>query len=188
MNFNSPALTFSTAVIAVLISIAAVFFAWKQVDVSQTHNRLSVVPLLQITPYLEGKAGKNGLFLSNDGLGPAIIKGFSVRSGGVVAEGFSSDRWREVIATTSANPDCFGTGWPKGETVLKAGTEVPLVFGTRAAESDACLIDVVKLIGGKPIEISIEYQSVYGEKKHLVANSSMNSQSLESLYRKLVAR
>jgi len=188
MNFGHPAITFGTAASAVLISMAAAFFAWKQVDVSQTHNRLSVTPLLQITPYMEGKTGRNGLFLSNDGLGPAIVKGFSVRSGGVVAAGFESDRWHEVIATTLANPACFGTGWPKGESVLKPGAEVPLVFGTRAEGSDACLIEVVKLIGGNPVEISVDYESIYGERKRLLANSKVSSKSLENLYRKLVAK
>lgn len=43
---------------------------------AQKHNRVSVAPLLQLTPYAEGKTGKNGIYLSNVGLGPAVITGF----------------------------------------------------------------------------------------------------------------
>lgn len=184
MKYSHLAIQSIAAALAVCISIIAAVFAWQQVGISRTHNQLSVIPILQITPYLEGKSGRNGLYLSNDGLGPAIIKGFSVRSGGVVASGFESDRWTEVLATTVANPACFATGWPKGETTLKAGIEVPLVFATKAEGAEVCLVELVKLIGGNPIEIGIEYESIYGEKKHLAANSKVFSKTLDALYRK----
>jgi hypothetical protein len=71
MKFNHIAIQTISATLAVLISIIAAVFAWKQVEISRTHNQLSVMPILQITPYLEGKGGRNGLYLSNDGLGPA---------------------------------------------------------------------------------------------------------------------
>ena len=188
MNLSHSAIQSTAAATAVCISIFAALFAWQQVDVSRTHNRLSVAPLLQITPYLEGKAGRNGLYLSNVGLGPAIVKGFSVKSGAFSASGFESDRWTEVLATTAANPACFATGWPKGETALKAGSEVPLVFATKADGAEICLGEVIKLIGGSPVEINVDYESIYGEKKHLSTNSRVNSKTLDALYRKLVAR
>jgi hypothetical protein len=147
-----------------------------------------VLPILQITPYLEGKGGRNGLYLSNDGLGPALIKGFSVASGGVTARGFESDRWAEVLATTEANPACFATGWPKGETTLRAGVEVPMVSTTKAEGMEVCYSELIKLVGGKPIEIEVQYESMYGEKKVLSANSRVFSRTLGTLYQRLTTR
>lgn len=135
---------------------------------------------------MEGKGRRNGLYLSNDGLGPAIIKAFAVKSAGVAATGFESDRWAEVLSTTRANPVCFATGWPKSDTAIRAGLEIPLVYVTNAEGAELCLAELVKLIGGSPIEIDVDYESIYGEPKHLAANSKVISKTLEALYRRLV--
>ncbi|WP_371325343.1 hypothetical protein VX159_07440 [Dechloromonas sp. ZY10] len=172
---------------AVFISILSAIFAWQQVDVSRVHNRKSVMPILQVTPYMEGKERRNGIYLSNDGLGPAIVKGFSVSSGNVVASGFGSDRWSEVLSATTLNSSCFATGWPKGETAIRAGSDMPLLSITNADGYDMCMVELVKLIGGKPIEINIEYESIYGDVMHLSATSKISSQTLDSLHKKLVA-
>lgn len=170
---------------AVCISIFAAVFSWQQVEISRVHNRKSVEPILQITPYMEGKGRRNGLYLTNDGLGPAILKGFSVKSGGVVASGFGSDRWFEVLATTVSLPACFATGWPKGEVALRPGIEIPLVSLTNAEGTEICGLELVKLIGGKPIEIRVQYESIYGEPKMLTADSKVVSRTLDALYKKL---
>jgi hypothetical protein len=188
MKLTHTKMQSGAAALAVLISVFAAAFAWQQVEVSRVHNRLSVIPILQTTPYMEGKGRRNGLYLSNDGLGPAIIKSFSVKSGGVTANGFESDRWAEVLSTTLANPACFATAWPKGETALRAGLEVPLVYITNAEGAELCLIELVKVVGGSPIEMSVEYESVYGEERHLSANSKVISRTLEALYKKLAPR
>lgn len=185
MSVNHTAIQSIASAAAVLISITAAVFAWQQVEVGRVHNRLSVTPILQITPYLEGKSGRNGLFLSNDGLGPAIVKSFEVRSNGITASGFGADRWDEIIATTAANPLCFGRGWPKGETTLKAGSEVPLVYVTKAEGAEGCMAELVKLVGGSAIEIEIGYESIYGEPKHLSANSKAVSRTLSNMYQML---
>jgi hypothetical protein len=134
---------------------------------------------------LEGKSGRNGIYLSNDGLGPAIIKNFSVKSGGVVASGFESDRWTEIIATTAANPLCFGTAWPKGEVALKAGLEIPLVFITRAEGAEICYAELIKLVGGNAIDISVEYESIYQEKQVITRNQKVFSRTFDALYKKV---
>ena len=187
-RMNHIAIQSIAAALAVCISIFAAVFAWQQVEVSRIHNRKSVAPILQITPYMEGKNRRNGLYLSNDGLGPAIVRGFSVKSGGVVASGFASDRWAEILATTSANPVCFATAWPKGETAIRAGVEVPLVYVKNAEGAELCMGELVKLIGGPPIEITVEYESIYGEAIHRSANSRVFSSTLDTLYKKLIGQ
>lgn len=188
MKMNHITIQSIAAASAVCISVLAAVFAWQQVELGRQHNRLSVLPLLQITPYMEGKGGRNGLYLSNDGLGPALIKGFSVVSSGVTARGFESDRWAEVLATTEANPSCFTTAWPKGETIVRPGVELPMVITTKADGMEACYAELIKLVGGKPIEIEVQYESIYGEKKMLSANSKIFSRSLDIWYRRLTTR
>ena len=175
--------TFAT--LAFVVSIMATWFAWQQVVVSQTHNKLSVLPILQITPYLEGENGRNGLYISNDGLGPATIKSFSVKSNGATASGFEADRWAEVLSATNLDPNCFATAWPKREATLKAGDSSPLLYVADVANKKTCLLEMVRLIGGNPIYIAIDYESIYKEKRHLSADSKIFSKTLDSLYQKL---
>lgn len=188
MKLSHETIQSGTALLAVFASIVAVVFTWQQVEMSRRHTRLSVTPILQITPYLEGKGGRNGLYLTNDGLGPAIIKGFSIKSGNIVASGFESDRWSEILRTASINPACFGTGWPKIESTIRPGVEIPLVFATKAPGTEVCLVEVVKLIGGNPIEINVEYESIYSEPKHLGASSRIYSSTVDALYRSLTEK
>ena len=188
MRINQNVIQIAVTAAAIPVSIAAALFAWKQVELGREHNRLSVAPILQITPYAEGKGGKNGLFMTNDGLGPAIIKSFSIRSGGVVAEGFGANRWSEIVALTDANPLCFASGWPKGETALRAGAEVPLLVLTKADGMEACLLELIKLVGGRAIDIEVTYESMYEEKKTLRTDTRITSKALETLYHSLTGQ
>lgn len=188
MEKRNSRLSVVLSAVALVVAIAAAYFAWMQVDVSRVHNRLSVMPILQLTPYLEGPGGKNGIYLSNDGLGPAIIEGFSVKVGEVVASGFEEDRWSEMLGMTEALPDCFAAGWPKANTALKASAEESLIRITQADIRSTCYGEMVKLVGGRPLEIRVDYRSMYGEKKQLVADSRIVSKKLEKLYRALVSK
>lgn len=170
---------------AALAAIFAAVFAWKQVELSREHNRLSVMPILQVTPYLEGKGKRNGLYLSNDGIGPGILKGFSVKSAGVTATGFESDRWPEILSANHLSLDCFAMAWPKGEAALKVGYETPLLALSNAELLRPCLIELIKLVKDPLVEVRIEYESIYGEKKYFTTNSKISSSAVDELWKRL---
>lgn len=188
MNLSHPVIQTIIAVLALCISIIAATFAWQQVEISRVHNKLSVTPLLYITPYAEGKSGRNGLYVSNVGLGPAIINNFSVKAEGVVASGFESDRWPEILTALHINPTCFATGWPKRQSAVKAGDELLLLNITKADGADACFTEIIKLIGGKGVELTIGYESIYGDKKLVSENSKINSTSVQRLHQQLFGK
>lgn len=43
---------------------------WQFKD-TREHNKLSVKPIINITPYIEAEGGRYGVYVSNQGLGPA---------------------------------------------------------------------------------------------------------------------
>jgi hypothetical protein len=176
------------AILALCISFAAAIFAWLQIEVSREHNRKSVTPILHITPYAEGKGGRNGIYLSNSGLGPAIIKKFSVKSGSTSANGFELDKWSEVLRASNVNSNCFATGWPKSDAAVRAGIEESLLYVTNSEYNGICNMELVKLIGGQGVEISIEYESIYGELRRVSASSKIKSESIELLYSNLFGK
>lgn len=178
----------AVAVLALFISVIAAVFSWQQVEVARVHNRLSVTPTLHITPYAEGKTGRNGLYVSNVGLGPAVIKEFSAKSGQVVASGFESDRWPELLAASNINPLCFATAWPRRESAVKAGEELPLLFLTKADDGNSCYVEMIKLIGGRGVDVEIRYESLYGESKSVAEGSKISSESIHLLHDKLFGK
>ena len=140
---------------ALVVSIVAAGFAALQVKVAadqneaaERHNKVTVAPLIRVIPYAEGKGGRNGLFVSNVGLGPATISGFSATAGAINASGFEADHWPEILAAAGAIPMCFATGWPRAGSVVRAGEELPLVYITRAEGFETCHAEMIKLMGG----------------------------------------
>lgn len=160
------------AVGALIVSLLAAGFAWQQVEVSRVHNMKSVAPILQITPYAEGIGRRNGIYLTNDGLGPGIIKHFAIRSIGGEAQGLGVDRWAEVLGSAGIDPRCFAAGWPREGAAIKAGLETGLLTLTTAPNLEApCLLQVIKLVDAVDIEVEVTYESVYGESRTAKASS-----------------
>ncbi|WP_312244293.1 hypothetical protein [Stutzerimonas nitrititolerans] len=149
------------SICAILVSVLALCISLWQGVVAREHNRLSVSPKLIGTPALEGKGGKNGLYLSNVGLGPAIVQQAKL----VVNErefDFTKNPWPEILSVVGVERLCFSTSWlPVGSTV-KSQEVVSLLSVTRA-DLGACYLEAMKLISGNEIAIEIKYESMYGE-------------------------
>lgn len=166
------------AVVATAVSLAAAFFSWKQLEISREHNRLSLQPALQLAPYAEGPGGRNGLYLSNEGIGPARLTGFEVRAGQHVFPKLGQDQWKEALAAVGVEPSCFASGWPQPATVLRVGFERELLRLTRAERSDPCYMELIKLIGGQGVDVVIDYESMYEDRQQLEGTSRANKPSL----------
>ncbi len=173
--------------IALVASILAVVFSWQQNNITKEHNRLSVKPILQLTPMVEGGNKRNGLYLSNIGLGPAIIKEFEVRTKKVVASGFSSDQWKLVLDSVGLKHDCFAPGWPTENTAIKASDEIALLGITTSDMRDRCMPEMIGLVGGEEVLITITYQSIYGDTYVEHATSTINSNTVRETYKQYKA-
>jgi hypothetical protein len=173
------------AVTALCVSLASALFAWWQVDVTQTHNRRSLMPIIQVTPYLEGPSGRNGLYLTNDGLGPATLVDFQVKAGDLVVTGLDEDRWPQLLTAAKLNPNCFSTAWPRRNATIRPGVETPLLQLTKAAKSEVCFGEALKLAAGPGLQIQIDYDSIYSERVRLNTDSRIRSNTLEQAYRSI---
>lgn len=167
---------------ATFISMAAAFFSWQQLEVSRDHNRRSLRPVLQLTPWAEGEGGKNGLYLTNEGGGPAFLTNIEVHAGQHVFAGLGRDEWAAALNAISVNNKCFGGGWPQPATALRAGFDRELLRLKRSVGDPACFTEMVKLAGGPGLKIAIEYESIYGEKFWLHASSNANNPQLAEAF------
>lgn len=150
------------SVSAVLISLFAVGLSWWQLEVGREHNRLSVRPLVIVTPYLEGPGGRNGLYLSNEGLGPAVLKDMKAVVAGKSFGGLGMSHWRQILKELNANPLCFSQAWPTYESVLKVGEELPILSLTKA-DLPICGSAAFELLTQRKMSMQVDYASLYGE-------------------------
>lgn len=171
--------------IALIASILAVIFSWQQNSITKEHNRQSVKPILQLTPMAEGDGKRNGLFLSNVGLGPAIIKKFEVSTKNNNVSGFESDKWDSILTAANVKADCFATAWPTNNATVQVDGEVPLLSITNSDNHDKCLPEMIGLVGGDEIQVKITYQSIYGDTFVENATTAIRSKTVDNLYKLL---
>lgn len=152
----------SASLFAVVISGVALGLSWWQLEISREHNRISVQPVIAITPYLEGPSGRNGVFLANQGLGPAKLTSFNVTVNGQTFEGLGRNQWPEVIRKAGSEPSCFKHGWPVYSSVLKAGEE-EVLLAPSLANLPGCKAIAILFQLQKDVNIEIGYESFYGE-------------------------
>ena len=159
------------SVCAIIISVIALFVSIWQGVVTREHNKLSVKPNFLVAPILQGKGGKNGIYLSNAGLGPGIISEAKLV---INDEEFDlkKNSWPEVLKKINIKPICFSTSWLPAGSALKSSKEVPLISITRG-DLGACYIEVMKLIVNNDLKIKINYSSMYGEQDVILTNVSM---------------
>ena len=160
---------------AFIVSIAATWFAWQQLKAAKKHNRLSVTPKLQITSYAEA-GGRSGIYISNDGLGPAIVTNFIVRYEDNEWSGLGESRWGGILNAGGFDSVCFDTEWLPKELILKAGADDKLL-GLRGPMSDdiLCRTEFVSITDTRPIDLEVHYESFYGDPQTLKASSRIEA-------------
>lgn len=171
--------SFSISIIALVVSIATAVIALRQMEITRTHNRRSVMPTLQITTHLEGESGRNGIYISNDGLGPAYVKSFSAEYDGVIESGLGKSKWYEILEMAVDLPICFSQGWPAEDAVLRPGLETPLLHVTGYKNMSICGTQVAHFMEVEPIDFVIAYESGYGDKQVLRKSSGQRLKSSE---------
>jgi hypothetical protein len=123
------------------------------------YAELSVQPYITVTPYLEGPGGRNGLYISNAGNGPARITSIDVTVDGRTFHGPGDSPWPSIERDIGVE-GCFKRGWPEGETVLRAGDQVTFLTETRATGVPACQLAVLKLLTQSDMKYTIHYASM----------------------------
>ncbi len=174
--------------VAVVISLISLSLSYVQLasardmnEATKKHNMVSVRPKLSITPHAQGPDGKNGIYISNDGLGPAIITGFSVTTKNGRFDTLGSSSWEEILGISGINRGCFSVGWPDSGATLHVGFEIELLEISKSA-SNRCSLEILKLVSRDDIKIEIDYSSFYEEETFKeVRSTKINSSSIDRL-------
>ena len=137
--------------LAVFLAIFAVVISIWQGYEQRRHNRLSVKPILTF----DGITSNNRrmIRLSNDGLGPAIIKRFRIIEDGKIYDAADGNPWNKLSFFSSLNYSEMYY-FDDGATIKPEDTYHLLSWE----------IDTTHLLG---IELWIEYESIYEERFEL---------------------
>ncbi len=177
---------FYVSFLALIIAFIAVLVSMLQLHISREHNKLTVTPKILLTPYLEGKGGRNGIYIENSGLGPGVINSFQVTSPGGVYSGLGTDKWTEIFHKNNIESSCFKHGWPDPDATLKVGESIALIEMSKSAPNE-CYSIALNLFQRNDILINIGYQSLYNESFSVERNLSINSKKLDE-FNSLISR
>lgn len=169
----SPRSQLTIAVITLVLSISAFAVSWTQAISQKHYNNLAVRPHVAVIPNVGGEGQKNGLYLTNVGLGPAMLKNIRINVGGQKFEGFGSSPLSQALRAAGLNPLCFIRSWPNEGAWLKAGDDYPLMAQSRALMPQ-CGKEVLKLMTIADMTIEVEYEDLDQNSFQFLGNSRTN--------------
>ncbi len=156
-------LAIATAFIALMALFLSVFHGCSMIK----HHQLSLRPILTFN--VESKPleslGELGIFLNNDGIGPAIIKKFVIVVNGEKMTTNDSSHGGWIPAKKILFNDCKDkiiTGWLSTNLCLTAN-EKTLILGYHKSDHNDELNEILLEVA-KKVDIQVEYESLYGVK------------------------
>jgi hypothetical protein len=172
--------------LALFISVGAFIVSSLQYRAVTRHYRLSVRPHVNITFVLEGgRDERNGIYIANLGLGPAIIKALSVEVGGKSYNAMDKRVWRNVFHDLTIVPGCFRQGWAQSGSALKSGEELALLTITHAnppiVDGHSCHIELLKFLKAEGLKVRMQYESMYGEPDEAICESWIDSGTISDI-------
>ena len=155
------------AICAVIVALASLYVAIQQTVLTRKHNRLSVRPFLSI--YRKQFVGQPIEYsIENRGLGPAIVKRFSILVDGKEVRASDGNNFYAAMDTLEIDRSGVGGHLFASDEVLKAGQEVVVLRFPKSGESEAVHKE---LLGKLPrMKFRLEYESMYEEKYELEGN------------------
>lgn len=169
--FNHPERLISLA--ALVVASGALCVSLWQLNMARQHNILSVRPLLMVTPHFAGSGGKNGLYLTNEGIGLGRITSLSISVSGKSYTGLGANQWPSILRDMGLEPLCFSIAWPTKLAALRPGMEIEILGLSKKAQP-GCELALISFLTRKNVSIELHYTSLYEEEHVFSADTSMN--------------
>lgn len=135
------------SLIAIIIAIVALGISIWQGFEQRQHNRLSVKPLLNFEVIAHNQT--KSIMLSNDGLGPAIIKGFYINLDGDIIDAESQNPWNPVLDKRGLKGQISQMWYMASSSILKPEKSYNLLTWPHDS------------IPELDIQLTIDYESIY---------------------------
>ncbi|EMK6709826.1 hypothetical protein V9J54_003541 [Vibrio cholerae] len=160
------------------IALAAVCVSIWQGVVMREHNKLSLKPYITSAPRLPGVGGDNGVFVANDGLGPAFIKDAKIIANGKEFD-LTKNSWPEIYEHLGVKGLCYSESWFKEGASLTPGEAVKILAPTTNPVAYGCKTEFVKLLSALELDLSLVYESIYEDEYKYIQRVGLDKQEIE---------
>ncbi|QGT83979.1 hypothetical protein [Pseudomonas coronafaciens] len=151
--------------LSLAIGVCALGLSLWQGYQQKVQNHIAVEPRINAYFKVDGKTDQNGLYIFNNGLGPAYVESIEVTVDGRPVTDASYGRFGGAVDSMRLGTDCLTIGGPRPNDSLKLGEEVGLIEISKNAPS-ACAI--TKLLLGVKIQKHLDFnliiKSIYGDR------------------------
>lgn len=166
--WNHPERLISLAALAV--AFGALCVSLWQLNMARQHNILSVRPFIMVTPHFAGTGGKNGLYLTNEGIGLGIVTSMSVSVSDKTYTGLGTNQWPNILLDMGLEPLCFSIAWPTKLAALRPGMEIE-ILGPSKKPFPGCEHALINFLTRKNVSIELHYTSLY-EEEHVFSGDT----------------
>lgn len=161
VNLNIEFLQLITSIATVIIAVTAIFLTFRQLQITREHNHKSVKPLLSFERHIDRIDYGFGIYLNNNGLGPAIVIDMCFFLDGKEITKINSGPWINILKKLNLNFSFIQTGYFDEDTVIAPGERKGLFFVDEELSTD----QEKRFKEAIPkIEIEIKYKSIYNIK------------------------
>ena len=151
--------------LSLAIAVCALGLSLWQGYQQRVQNHVAVEPRINAYFKLDGKTDQNGLYVFNNGLGPAYVESLEVTVAGKPVMENSYGQFGGAVQSMRLETDCLTIGGPRANDSLKLGEEIGLVEISKNAPS-ACAL--TKLLLGAKIQQHLDFtlivKSIYGDR------------------------
>jgi len=145
--------------LAILLSVGTLLVFIYQTNLIRKQQYAAVYPYLEMGFHGRGTK-KMSFVLSNEGVGPAMIKSVEIKQKGEVYEGRFSGFLREIIDKDDADSIQYLYSDIAEGKMLAVGAHLDLIDCQNVFTSDR----MSELLDEYSMELKIEYESIYGER------------------------
>ena len=152
---------------SLFIALMAMIATFWQANISEEHNRRSVIPYLVVDKPIYKEDGSFSLSIKNDGLGPAIITGVDFHINEKLLTLFSEIEWQKVDEVIKSELGHSMTEYPvmfhgmKGKLVIPPNEKFELFSIDKKYVDEATVNYAMELYDF--LKPSFCYRSIYGD-------------------------
>jgi len=164
----------------IVIALAALYVAAQQGKIQREHNRTSVEPRLSSYFSNDGATDQWGLFMINNGLGPAFIENMDIFIDGARIENSEFGKFFEAAKALNLQVLCFKFARAPRNHSIKVGEEYFWVK-TQPKAPKNCSGSKLKLMAAvtsERINYKLKFKSIYGAKfEHTLSSNNQKKLS-----------
>ncbi|MBW5893152.1 hypothetical protein IM880_13105 [Pectobacterium polaris] len=164
------------ALTGIVIATISLCLAIWQGNEQIRNNHISVEPRINAYFSNDGRKNQWGIYLINNGMGPAFVSGITATVDGKPVEAINNNIFIGVVQALGLRVGCFVMGGPRPNDSFKTREEIFLI---EARDTDPeCAVDRLQLMQSSMspyrLNFTLDTESIYGDKFRY--NFSLNQQ------------